>query len=114
MTEMNDSDDIGNVPDLSPNWESIPVGTTVLTIDGQRLGTVKERREDGLLVASDDPGDPAYLVTAQDVSRIESDGIHLMVSESQAMRANSSSGNSAAGANPLGATSPENPPPTQP
>ncbi|MGH2514755.1 MAG: hypothetical protein ACRDHP_03790 [Ktedonobacterales bacterium] len=110
----NNADDIGNVPDLSPNWDSIPIGTTVFTIDGRQLGAVKERREDGLLVAGNDPSDQEYLVTAQDVSRIEQDGVHLMVSESQAMRATSSSEEGAAGANPLGTTSPENPPPTQP
>lgn len=86
MKNDNDSE-IGRVPELSPDWLAIAEDTPVLTIDGQQLGTVKERRSDGLLVAGSHPGDPDYLVTAQDVARIDPDSVHLLVTEGQAMRA---------------------------
>lgn len=112
-----DPNDISGMQDLSPNWQSIAEGTTVLTIDGERLGTVKERREDGLLVGGNNAGDPDYLVTAQDVSRIDQDGVHLLVNESQAMRAHwqgtSSADENAPGGMAPGAMTRENPPPTQ-
>ncbi|HLZ20798.1 MAG TPA: hypothetical protein VKQ30_01565 [Ktedonobacterales bacterium] len=83
----NDPNDISGMPELSPNWQAVPEGAPVITMDGQQLGTVKERREDGLLVGGNGPSEPDYLVTAQDVSRIDPDGVHLLVNESQAMRA---------------------------
>ena len=114
----NDPDDISGMPELSPNWQTIAEGTPVLTIDGQRLGTVKARREDGLLVGGDGPNEPDYLVTAQDLSRIDQDGVHLVVSESQAMRAHwqgtSPADESAPGGMAPGAMTRENPPPPQP
>ena len=109
-----DSSDTSGMQDLSPNWGSVPDGTPVLTIDGQRLGIVKERREDGLLVGTDNPVEPEYLVTAQDVSRIDQDGVHLLVNQSQAMRAHwqgtSPADESAPGGMAPGAMTREEPP----
>lgn len=84
---MMSDNDSARVPELGPDWLAIAEDTPVLTIDGQQLGTVKERRGDGLLVAGNHYGDPDYLVTAQDVARIDPDSVHLLVTESQAMRA---------------------------
>ena len=72
---------------IDPDWSSVAVGTPVVTSDGQRLGTVSEKREDGLLVKGDAGQDTDYMVTAADVGRIEQDGVHLIVNKSQAMRA---------------------------
>ena len=114
---MNNSTDIPGLPDLNPNWQAIPEGTPVFTIDGQQLGTVKERLEDGLLVSGSGPGAPVYVVTAQDVSRIDRDSVHLLVTESQAMRAHqqgtSSADRSAPGGMAPGAMTRENLPPTR-
>lgn len=109
-----DSSDISGMQDLTPDWASVAKGTMVLTIDGQRLGMVKERLEDGLLVGTDDPAQPEYLVTAQDVSRIDQDGVHLLVNEKQAMRAHwqgtSPSDESAPGGMAPGAMTRQEPP----
>lgn len=72
---------------IDPDWSVVAVGTPVLTIDGQALGTVVERRSDGLLVRGAGAQGEDYLVTAADIGRIEKDGVHLMVTEAQAMRA---------------------------
>jgi hypothetical protein len=82
---MRDSD--MDLNPIDPNWQSVAPGTPVLTKDGQRLGTVKDRQQDGLLVAGDDGQGTDYLVTAADVGGISQDGVHLIVSGSEAMRA---------------------------
>lgn len=79
-------DDILQNP-LDPNWQTVATGTSVLTNDGRRLGTVKDRQQDGLLVAGEDGQGTDYLVTAADIGSIDQDGIHLVVAGSEAMRA---------------------------
>ena len=50
-------------------------------------GTVTEKREDGLLVRGTDGQGEDYMVTAQDLGRIDAQGVHLIVNPQQAMRA---------------------------
>lgn len=77
-------------PGLDPEWQRVQVGTPVIASDEKRLGTVREKRQDGLYVVSDEPSAEDYLVTAQDIGHISSDGVHLVVNASQAMRAQAS------------------------
>ncbi|MGZ3600236.1 MAG: hypothetical protein ACXWQ5_11105 [Ktedonobacterales bacterium] len=86
---MNDND-IRLDPTVDPNWQQVPIGTPVVASDEKRLGTVREKRSDGLYVVSDDPSHEDYLVTAQDIGHISADGIHLVVTAAQAMRAQAS------------------------
>lgn len=79
--------DITNNPRIDPDWGSVAVGTPVLTNDGQRLGTVSGKREDGLFVKGDSGQDSDYMVTAADIGSISQDGVHLIVNQSQAMKA---------------------------
>ncbi len=72
---------------IGPDWNAVSIGTPVLTNDGQRLGTVKAKQQDGLLVSGEDGQGTDYLVTAADIGTIGQDGVHLIVSESEAMRA---------------------------
>lgn len=72
---------------LDPDWQSVQIGTPVMTSDGKLLGTVHEKPPDGLLVRGEKGAGTDYMVTARDVARIEADGVHLIVNENQAMRA---------------------------
>jgi hypothetical protein len=72
---------------IDPNWSAVSPGTPVFTNDSTRLGTVKDRQQDGLLVAGEGGSATDYLVTAADIGSIGQDGVHLVVSESEAMRA---------------------------
>jgi len=72
---------------IDPNWSTVSSGTPVFTKDGARLGTVKARQQDGLLVAGEGGQGTDYLVTAADIGSLGHDGVHLVVSESEAMRA---------------------------
>lgn len=106
--------DIPNNPRIDPDWGSVALGTPVLTNDGQRLGTVSEKREDGLYVKGGEGQDSDYLVTAADVGHIDENGVHLIVSQNQAMKAHwqgtSSTDESAPGGMAPGAMTRENPP----
>lgn len=105
--------DIPNNPRIDPDWGAVAEGTPVLTSDGERLGTVGEKREDGLLIKGETEDGSDYMVTAADVGRIEQDGVHLIVNKSQAMKAHwqgtSSSDESAPGGMAPGAMTRENP-----
>lgn len=72
---------------LGPDWRAVQPGTAVITSDGKRLGTVAEVRSDGFYVQGSDAQDVDYLVTPADIGSIDQSGVHLIVSEAQAMRA---------------------------
>lgn len=74
-------------PRIDPDWGAVRIGTPVLASDGTQLGTVTEKREDGLLVGGTDGQGEDYMVTAQDLGRIDEQGVHLIVNPQQAMRA---------------------------
>lgn len=101
---------------IDPDWSSVPDGTPVLTNDGQRLGTVTRKLDDGLLVKGDAGQDSDYMVTAADIGSIGDDGVHLIVSQQQAMKAHwqgtSPSDQSAPGGMAPGAMTREQNPPT--
>ncbi|HEV2404686.1 MAG TPA: hypothetical protein VGR88_04510 [Ktedonobacterales bacterium] len=78
-------DDTARDP-LDPQWSNVADGTVVTTADGVRLGTVKDRQRDGLLVHGEDGGED-YLVTPADLGRIDESGVHLVVTREQAMKA---------------------------
>lgn len=78
-------DDTARDP-LDPQWSNVADGTAVTTSDGVRLGTVKDRQRDGLLVRGEDGGED-YLVTPADLGRIDESGVHLVVTREQAMKA---------------------------
>jgi hypothetical protein len=82
--------DIQLDPTVDPDWQRVQIGTPVIASDEKRLGTVREKRPDGLYVVSDDGSQEDYLVTPQDIGHISADGIHLVVSSAQAMRAQAS------------------------
>ncbi|HEX8034086.1 MAG TPA: hypothetical protein VF510_09575 [Ktedonobacterales bacterium] len=82
--------DIRLDPTVDPDWQRVQIGTPVIASDEKRLGTVREKRPDGLYVVSDDPSQEDYLVTPQDIGHISADGIHLVVNAAQAMRAQAS------------------------
>ncbi len=86
---MNDND-IRLDPTLDPDWQRVQIGTPVFASDNKRLGSVREKRPDGLYVVSDEPSAEDYLVTVQDVGHISADGVHLVVTAAQAMRAQAS------------------------
>ena len=71
---------------LEPQWSGVADGTTVITADGVRLGVVKDRQRDGLLVRGED-GNEDYLVTPSDLGSIDETGVHLVVTREQAMKA---------------------------
>lgn len=77
---------------LDPDFSAVKPGTPVITMDGQRLGTVKQTQRDGLLVQPEGGQGGDYLVTPADMSRIDSDGVHLIINTQQAMRAQEPSG----------------------
>lgn len=72
---------------VDPDWQAVQIGTPVTASDGAKLGTVQQKTPDGLLVRGEDTSGADYMVTAQDVSRIDADGVHLIVNANQAMRA---------------------------
>jgi hypothetical protein len=72
---------------LEPNWAAVAHGTPVFAADDQRLGAVKDKREDGLLVEGEDGQGTIYLVTGADIGTIGQDGVHLIVAKVEAMRA---------------------------
>jgi hypothetical protein len=72
---------------LDPDWSNVTPGTPVFTNDGQRLGTVREKRDDGLLVRGEGGQGPDYLVPAADIGTLKDDGVHLIINNSEAIRA---------------------------
>lgn len=82
MTNPNDTD---LLRDLDPDWQSVAIGVPVIASDGKPLGTVLEKREDGLYVRGAAGGEN-YLVPPTDIARIGPDGVKLVVNASQAMR----------------------------
>lgn len=85
---------------MDPDWHRVQIGTPVIASDGKMLGTVQEKRMDGLYVVSERPSREDYLVTAQDIGHIDADGVHLVVNVSQAMRAQASEPGGAGGMAP--------------
>ena len=70
---------------FEPDWGSVPEGTPVISSEGRTLGAVVEKREDGLFVRGAETGED-YMVTASDISRIDAQGVHLIVNFAEAMR----------------------------
>jgi hypothetical protein len=68
---------------LDPNWQSVPDGTPVYTADRRQLGTVLYKRDLGLYVRGSGPD--IYLVTPQDIARVEPDGVYLVVKQGEAL-----------------------------
>lgn len=87
MTNNDELLDMDNPGGLDPNWGSVKPNTPVLANNGQRIGAVQEVRSDGLYVRGDAQGTD-YMVTPTDIGSIDNEGVHLVVSEAQAMRAN--------------------------
>ncbi len=71
---------------LDPIWQTVPLGTPVITSSGTRLGTVEEKRDNGLIVKGGGADDETYVVTPQDIARVEKDGVYLLIGADQAMR----------------------------
>lgn len=84
-TDPMNLDDTDRDP-LDPQWSGVADGTVVTTADGVRLGTVKARQRDGLLVAGENGGED-YLVTPADLGSIDETGVRLVVTREQAMKA---------------------------
>jgi hypothetical protein len=72
---------------LDPDWSNVAPGTPVFTNEGQRLGTVRAKRDDGLLVRGEDGMGTDYLVPAADIGTVQVDGVHLVINNSEAIRA---------------------------
>ncbi len=75
--------------DIAPDWQSAPVGATVTARDGQTIGTVSNKSDDGLYVqsAGSDADSPDYFVTSADIASVDPDGVKLLVAASEVMRA---------------------------
>lgn len=86
---MSDND-IQLDPTLDPEWQRVQIGTPVIASDGKQIGIVREKRQDSFYVVSEQPSAEDYMVTAQDIGHISADGIHLVVTAAQAMRAQAS------------------------
>jgi hypothetical protein len=72
---------------LDPDWSNVAPGTPVFTNEGHRLGTVRQKRDDGLLVRGEDGQGTDYLVPAADIGTVQDDGVHLIINNSEAIRA---------------------------
>ncbi len=72
---------------LDPDWSNVAAGTPVFTNEGQRLGTVRQKRDDGLLVRGEDGQGTDYLVPAADIGTVQDDGVRLIINNSEAIRA---------------------------
>ncbi|MFI5273122.1 MAG: hypothetical protein ACHQ4H_08845 [Ktedonobacterales bacterium] len=71
---------------LDPHWQDVPTGTPVYGSDNTQLGTVTDRRDNGLIVTGKAPSNDTYVVTPQDIARVEPDGLWLLIGASEAMR----------------------------
>ena len=98
---------------LDPDWSNVAPDTPVFTNEGKRLGTVRAKRDDGLLVRGEDGLGTAYLVPAADIGTVQDDGVHLVINNSEAIRAHwqgtSPSDRQAPGGMAPGAMTRENP-----
>lgn len=92
MSNPNEHDlDLQNDTDLlselDPNWQSAPVGASVVANDGKTIGTIKEKNDDGLFVESAVAGEDEFFVTAADIGTVDSSGVKLVIAASEVMRA---------------------------
>ena len=71
---------------LDPIWQNVPLGTPVITSSGTQLGTVEEKRDNGLIVRGGGASGDTYVVTPQDIARVEQGSVYLLVGADQAMR----------------------------
>lgn len=71
---------------LDPIWQTVPLDTPVYASSGTRLGTVEEKRDNGLIVKGSGADGETYVVTPQDIARVEQDGVYLLIGADQAMR----------------------------
>lgn len=71
---------------LDPMWQNVPLGTPVYASGGNQLGTVEEKRDNGLIVRGGGASGDTYVVTPQDIARVEQSGVYLLVGADQAMR----------------------------
>ena len=84
MTNPNHTDPI---TPLDPDWRSVPIGTPVICSEGRTIGTVDEKRTDGLHVKGIAPSGWDYMVAPADITRVDTSGVHLLVTSAQTMRA---------------------------
>src|SRR5262249_58994664 len=84
VTNPNNTDPI---TPLDPDWRSVPIGTPVITSDGRTIGTVDEKRTDGLHVKGIAPSGGDYMAAPADITRVDTHGVHLLVTSAQTMRA---------------------------
>lgn len=89
---------------LDPIWQSVPLGTPVYTSSGTQLGTVEEKRDNGLMVKGSGGNGENYVVTPQDIARIENGSVYLLIGADQAMRDQA----------PAPSSQPQQPPPGMP
>ena len=68
---------------LDPIWQSVPDGTPVYTSDDSQLGTVRYKRDNGLYVRGQ--GADTYVVTPQDIARVEQNGVYLLIKRDEAL-----------------------------
>ena len=71
---------------LDPIWQTVPLGTPVYESGGNQLGTVEEKRDNGLIVKSGGANGETYVVTPQDIARIQNGAVYLLIGVDQAMR----------------------------
>lgn len=71
---------------LDPIWQTVPLGTPVYTSSGTQLGTVEEKRDNGLIVKGSGADGESYVVTPQDIARVENSSVYLLIGSDQAMR----------------------------
>lgn len=71
---------------LDPIWQTVPLGTPVYANGGNQLGTVDEKRDNGLIVKGSGANGEMYVVTPQDIARIEQGAVYLLIGPDQAMR----------------------------
>ena len=72
--------------ELEPDWRSAPVGASVVANDGQTIGSVRSKADDGLFVGNDQDQDE-FFITASDIASVEPGGVKLLIAASEVMRA---------------------------
>jgi hypothetical protein len=82
VTNLGDNDPLRQ---LDPDWQSVPVGASVIASDGRTIGKVDAKRADGLHVKGSDSSE--YLVPPTDIASIGPEGVRLVVSSQQTIRA---------------------------
>jgi hypothetical protein len=73
--------------ELEPDWRSAPVGVSVLANDGQTIGAVRAKADDGLFVESAIQGEDEFFVTPADIASVEPGSVKLVIASSEVMRA---------------------------